>query len=91
MIRLIAYDVSSPRRLRRVARVCSDYGVRIEKSVFECDLDEDLFMRFWKKLTHAVNHKEDSLVAYSVCKGCESEIMTAGLAVRPERKDAYVF
>lgn len=41
MLILITYDVSTVeqagrRRLRRVARACSDYGTRVQKSVFEC-------------------------------------------------------
>jgi CRISPR-associated endonuclease Cas2 len=36
---LIAYDVGTadeggPRRLRRVARACQDFGQRVQKSVF---------------------------------------------------------
>ena len=41
MLVLIVYDVATsddggPRRLRRVARACQDYGQRVQKSVFEC-------------------------------------------------------
>jgi hypothetical protein len=38
MLHLVAYDISDPKRLSRVARVCKDYGIRVEYSVFECDL-----------------------------------------------------
>jgi CRISPR associated protein Cas2 len=34
------------RRLRRVARVCEDYGQRVQYSVFECRLDDTLFETF---------------------------------------------
>lgn len=91
MIRLIAYDISSDRRLRRVARVCCDYGVRVEKSVFECDLKDEAFADFWSKLMRELNTDEDSLVVYPICKHCENEILTAGLAIRPERQNVYVF
>jgi len=41
MLVLVVYDVATsddggPRRLRRVARACQDYGQRVQKSVFEC-------------------------------------------------------
>ncbi len=41
MLILVCYDVSTieaagRRRLRRVAQACEDYGVRVQKSVFEC-------------------------------------------------------
>ena len=43
MLHLIAYDIASDKRLRRVARICEDYGIRVEKSVFECDLSDGDF------------------------------------------------
>ena len=31
---IVAYDISDPKRLRRVARVCEDFGYRKQLSVF---------------------------------------------------------
>lgn len=44
MMVLVTYDVSfdsddGKRRLRQLAKVCLDYGVRVQYSVFECDVD----------------------------------------------------
>ena len=44
MLMLVTYDVATGdsagrRRLRRVARLCRDFGQRVQYSVFECDLD----------------------------------------------------
>ena len=41
MFVLITYDVSTEdtagkKRLRRVAKICMNYGVRVQNSVFEC-------------------------------------------------------
>ena len=41
---LLTYDVATNdregrRRLRRVARLCEDYGQRVQKSVFECTVN----------------------------------------------------
>ena len=41
MFYLVAYDIADPSRLRRVAKACEDYGIRLEKSVFQCDLPEE--------------------------------------------------
>ena len=49
MLTLVAYDVSDPKRLRSVARVCEDYGVRVQYSIFECYLEEAEFQDFWLK------------------------------------------
>ncbi|MGH9752692.1 MAG: CRISPR-associated endonuclease Cas2, partial [Blastocatellia bacterium] len=44
MLVLITYDVATadkagPRRLRRVAQACKDYGQRVQNSVFECRIE----------------------------------------------------
>lgn len=83
MIRIVAYDIADPRRLRRVARACLDYGVRIEKSVFECDLNETDFIHLWRTLNELVDPDDDALIAYKVCRNCIRETQTAGLIVRP--------
>ena len=33
---LVAYDISNPKRLRKVARTCEDFGLRRQFSVFFC-------------------------------------------------------
>ena len=35
---LVAYDIADAGRLARVACICLDYGVRVQKSLFECDI-----------------------------------------------------
>ncbi len=50
MMVAITYDVetSSPggqKRLRRVARLCENYGQRVQNSVFECSLDHAQLLR----------------------------------------------
>ena len=86
---LVAYDVSSPKRLRRVAKLCEAYGVRVEKSVFECDLRIERFDAFWCELIDLIDHDEDALVAYRVCRACVREIESMGTVTRPERQLLY--
>ena len=55
MLMLITYDISlaDPEgkiRLRRIAKHCLDYGVRVQYSVFECDLAPDLAPDQWEQL-----------------------------------------
>ena len=91
MLHLIAYDISDHKRLRRVAKICEDYGRRVEKSVFECDISEELFAKFWAELNHAVIPEEDYLLAYRICASCAKSSVTAGAAERPKKRTAYVF
>ncbi len=69
MLILVTYDVSteSPagrRRLRRVAKVCKDYGQRVQKSVFECQVDPTNYERLEQALLDEIDEKEDNLRIY---------------------------
>ena len=91
MLRVIAYDIACPRRLRRAAEVCLDYGVRVQKSVFECWLDEDRFEQFWNRLQQAIKAEEDQVVAYTLDAGAARRRRTAGnMAIVSEKRSHYV-
>jgi len=69
MLVLITYDVNTEtadgrRRLRRVAKVCQDYGQRVQNSVFECEIDTGLFMRVKDRLVRLIDVDVDSLRFY---------------------------
>lgn len=69
MLILITYDVSTVekagvRRLRRVARACSDYGVRVQKSVFECQVGKMEWASLRQRLLDEIEPKQDSLRFY---------------------------
>jgi CRISPR-associated protein Cas2 len=91
MLTVIAYDISSPKRLSKVAKVCQDFGVRVQYSVFECRLEADRFDEFWWAVHAEIDEKEDRVVAYKVCSACARSIQTAGCMVCSEKVVAYVF
>jgi CRISPR-associated protein Cas2 len=66
---LVCYDVATTtpagrRRLRRVARVCLDYGQRVQQSVFECSVDEKGLTGLRAQLLDEIDTGEDSLRLY---------------------------
>jgi CRISPR-associated protein Cas2 len=69
MLVLVSYDVATTtgagrRRLRRVAKVCLDYGQRVQNSVFECQVDAERWTRLRLRLLDEFNPAEDSLRFY---------------------------
>lgn len=78
MLAIVAYDISSERRLARVARYCEDYAVRVQYSVFECQLPVVEFDRFWAGLKELIDPAHDRLVAYRVCAECAKDIRAFG-------------
>ena len=90
MLTLVAYDITDPKRLHRVAKVCEDWGVRIQYSVFECRLEADSFESFWEELGAEINPLCDRVVAYKICTKCAREIHSAGVQEHYEKVVAYV-
>ena len=90
MLTLVAYDISDDKRLRAVAGICEDFGVRVQYSIFECRLDEDEFTDLWLKLLEEINDKEDRLVAYKIDARCAKETLTAGTMVCAEKVVCYL-
>ncbi len=69
MLVVVCYDVSTieaegQRRLRRVSKVCKDYGQRVQFSVFECVVDPAQWTRFRQKLIDEIDPEVDSLRFY---------------------------
>lgn len=69
MMVLICYDVDTTttggqKRLRKVAKLCEDYGQRVQNSVFECLLDTARFTQLKHRLTELVDTDKDSLRFY---------------------------
>ena len=73
MLVLVTYDVSivsegGQRRLRNIAKVCLDYGIRVQNSVFECEVDPAQFAMFKAELEAIYDPAEDSLRFYFLGK-----------------------
>jgi CRISPR-associated protein Cas2 len=66
---LVAYDVATSsergkRRLRRVAKVCLDFGQRVQNSVFECKIDSAQFVELKSKILEILDLENDSVRFY---------------------------
>ena len=91
MLRVIAYDIAEPLRLRHLANICADFGVRVQKSVFEFWLDEDRFEELWRRLCAEMNAEEDLLIAYALDEKAARRRRSHGhRAVVTERRTSYV-
>lgn len=73
MLILITYDVSvttpeGRRRLRNIAKACLDFGVRVQNSVFECEVEPAQFVLLKNQLMEIFDPEEDSLRFYHLGK-----------------------
>lgn len=79
MLIVVTYDVSTESsagraRLRKVAKQCQNYGLRVQNSVFECKMDEAQFVAFKGSLIRLINEKEDSLRFYRLGNNYQNRI-----------------
>jgi len=69
MMVLVSYDVATsdpagPRRLRKVAKICTNHGQRVQFSVFECIVDPAQWVAMRQQLIKAIDETQDSLRFY---------------------------
>ena len=69
MMTLVSYDVSTVdaagrKRLRKVAKECVNYGLRVQNSVFEVDVDYGTFLKLKDRLMKIIDEEQDSLRFY---------------------------
>ncbi len=85
MLVLVTYDVSlederGARRLRRVAKQCQNYGVRVQNSVFECRIDAAQYVHLKHLLEKEIDKEKDSIRFYSLGNSFSGKIEHLGKA-----------
>lgn len=83
MLILVTYDVNTEtpngrKRLRKVAKVCVNYGQRVQNSVFECLLDAAQFAVFKAKLSSLIEPELDSLRFYQLGNHYQNKVEHVG-------------
>ena len=66
------------RRLRQVAKVCLDYGQRVQNSVFELNIYPADLVLIKNKLEKIIDPKKDSIRIYNLGKNWENRVETLG-------------
>lgn len=90
MLILLGYDISSPKRLQKVAKTCEDFGLRVQYSFFECHLEPDGFDMLWNRLLDIIDPEHDRLVAYRLDAASAKRTLTAGTMVCAEKVVCYL-
>lgn len=96
MLVLVTYDVNttSPggtRRLRQVAKVCQQYGQRVQNSVFECIVDQTEFTSLKLRLKEIVDIERDSLRFYRLGKHHASKVEHVGVKESLDLEGPLIF
>lgn len=83
MLIIVTYDVSTEtragrKRLRRVAKVCEGMGQRVQKSVFECQVNEVQYEQLERCLLAEIDEKEDNLRFYRLTEPTDIRVKQFG-------------
>lgn len=67
---VIAYDVVQDRRRTKVMNALKDFGLRVQYSVFECELTAARAEKLRERLAKLIDKKHDKLHMYPLCEAC---------------------
>lgn len=84
MMIVLTYDVdftkpNGAKRLRKVAKLCEQYGVRVQNSVFEIMMDSSQLAFFKSKLSEIIDQKTDSVRFYRLGNKWDNKIDILGI------------
>lgn len=84
MLMLVTYDVATQdaagrRRLRKIARMCQNYGQRVQYSVFECQVDPAQWAALRAELIDEMDASQDSLRFYRLGSNWRPRIEHVGV------------
>lgn len=71
MFVLVTYDIDQTdggKRLRKVAQICEKYGIRVQNSVFEMDIDTSKILVLKNSLENIIDRSSDSVRIYKIGK-----------------------
>lgn len=93
---LVTYDVDTTtpegqRRLRRVAKTCERYGIRVQKSVFEIVCDPSQRLQLEADLRAEISPNTDSIRIYHVPRGTFTTTNHIGAAHQADHHGPLVF
>ena len=78
MFVMVTYDIVDDRKRTRVAKTILHFGSRVQKSVFECQIDDRQYLRMKERVEKEIDMEEDSVRYYFLCAKCVGNIQISG-------------
>ncbi|MBF0243438.1 MAG: CRISPR-associated endonuclease Cas2 [Desulfamplus sp.] len=84
MFVLVCFDIVDNRVRYRVVKTLKGYGVRVQKSVFECaNITEHKFLKMVSRIDELIDHTEDTVRYYKLCALCIKAVEVSGVGSEP--------
>jgi len=90
---IVTYDISNPKRLRKVFKTMKGFGQHLQLSVFRCDLTDMERFEMIGALQALIHHNEDQvlIIELGASEGREHRVESIGRPFPKERREARVF
>jgi CRISPR-associated protein Cas2 len=89
---LVTYDISNPKRWRRVFRLMKGYGRWLQLSVFQCRLTARRRAEMGARLDREIHHGEDHVLVVDIgaADKVEPKVESLGKSFQPVRREAII-
>jgi CRISPR-associated protein Cas2 len=89
---IVAYDIADPKRLARIAKIMKDYGIRVQKSIFEVSARGGVFAQMRRRVEAVIVPAEDGVKYFPLCEKCAGnvEIIGQGVFTDPDQ-EFYIY
>jgi CRISPR-associated protein Cas2 len=89
---LVAYDISDPKRWRRVFRVMNGYGEWLQLSVFQCRLNHARHAELVAMLDEIIHHDEDHVILMDIGRAekVEPRVVSLGKSFKAVEKGPVI-
>ena len=88
---VVAYDSPCDKRRRKLAVLLEGYGVRVQESVFECELAADRFDQLRTRLGFLIQPEQDAVRLWPLSRRSCARIVNLGTPVAtPGIRDVVV-
>lgn len=91
MFVVVSYDIVDDKKRRDVSNLLLDYGTRVQKSVFECIIDESKYIEMKQRVQEIIDLENDSVRFYNICERCKGRIEISGRGIYVSDDDIIVF
>lgn len=78
MFLVVTYDITENKRLKKMHKFLKNFGVPVQYSVFECDLNREQIRSMTQGADEIMDLKEDALLIYAVCRECRHKTQVIG-------------
>lgn len=89
---VISYDISEPKRWRRVFRIMNGYGEWLQLSVFQCRLSKMRMLQLEAALGEAMNRQEDHVLILDIgpAENVTPNVRSLGKQFTPVVREAVI-